>query len=123
MSEATKDILNFGSKANHGTTMGYQLFSYQLHEDYLETLRCCNAEPSTKEILEQQVAEILSQEVIALNTLENWINGNEFNLDATDKFDELDKVWVTKNSIQQLTEKPDLKYSDIRPIAGKADEM
>jgi hypothetical protein len=65
----------------------------------------------------------LSQELIALNTLENWINENEFNLDTTDKFDELDKVWAIKDSIQQLTEKPHLKFSDIRPIAGKADEM
>jgi hypothetical protein len=65
----------------------------------------------------------LSQELIALDTLENWINDNEFNLDAADKYDELDKVYASKDKIQQLAEKPHLKFSDIRPIAGQADTM
>jgi len=65
----------------------------------------------------------LSQQLIALDTLENWINENDFNLDAADQFDELDKVYALKDKIQQLAEKPHLKYSDIRPIAGQADTM
>lgn len=103
--------------------MGYQLFSYQLHPDYLETLMCCNAEPSLKEILEQEVVEILSEELIALNTLRLWIKENRFNLNATAKFAELKKVYAIKYSIQKLTKKPHLKYSDIEPIAGQADTM
>jgi hypothetical protein len=65
----------------------------------------------------------LSQELIALDTLENWINDNEFNLNAAHKFDELDKVYAIKDKIQQLAKKPHLKFSHIRPIAGQADTM
>lgn len=38
---AISAILNFGKNAATGTTMAYELQSYQNHPDYTRTLSCC----------------------------------------------------------------------------------
>lgn len=41
MSHATDAVLNFAAKASEGTTLSYQLNSYQTHPDYAATMSCC----------------------------------------------------------------------------------
>jgi len=53
-----------------------------------------------------------------------WIKANEFGVDTQAKYDELDKVYEFWDEIISLTEKnQEMKYKDVRPFAGKADEM
>lgn len=53
-----------------------------------------------------------------------WIKANKFGVDTKAKYDELDKVYTLWEGIMNVTtENEDLKYHDVRPFAGKSDEL
>jgi len=64
--EATKAILSFGEKASDGTTLAYQLYSYQEHPDYMRTIQCCATKPNSVRVLKESMSKILLSELIGL---------------------------------------------------------
>lgn len=80
MSDATDEILSFAEKASNGTTLAYELRSYQAHPDYTKTLECCSVKPKPFPEIGEREQKILLTELIGLSTLEKWIAFNEFNL-------------------------------------------
>lgn len=60
---------------------------------------------------------------MGLQTLEQWIQKNQFQLDTKTKYDELDKVYEQYDAIMKVAEKENLTWKDIRPLAGLGDLM
>lgn len=123
ISEATDAILNFAEKASHGTTLTYQLHSYQNHLDYQRTVACCDAqaEPVRKQ---DRYSKKLITELIGLQTLERWITTNSFGLDSKTKFAELENTLKAYDKIMALVDQnKKMTYRDLKPILGLSEKM
>lgn len=85
--------------------MSYELQSYQNHPDYTRTLSCCSISPEKTFRLKNDIKNLLTTELIGLETLKKWIISNEFNLNATTKVMELKKTIVLREKIMEILEK------------------
>merc|ERR1719454_847326 len=104
--------------------MGYELQSYQNHPDYTNTLSCCKRQPRSVVNLNDRVKRYIITEIIGVNTLVNWIDGNAFRLDTDTQIVERDKAFAFFEEIMQVIEKKDqLKMTDIRRFMGKSGHM
>lgn len=124
ITKATNAILTFASQANEGTTLKYEMHSYQNHPDYTRTLACCKVRPTLIENLNARVSKILITEFIGLKTLENWIDKNHFNLDANTKINEMRAVFTMYDQIRAVaSQNRQLTFADVDPFFGRAEEM
>lgn len=124
IAQATDAILNFASKANEGTTLKYEMHSYQNHPDYTRTLACCSVKPTLIDNLNARVSKILLTEFIGLKTLENWIDKNNFHLDANTKINEMRPVFTMIDQIRSVAAlNRQLTFADVDPFFGRAEEM
>lgn len=100
------EILYFGQSNNSAaTTMSYELFAYQNHPDYTRTIACCNASsysPAAKNKSTEVMSKMFLHELIELQTLEKWIEGNSLQLNTSEKYQQLNNVTVIKGNLMML---------------------